>query len=71
MMSFLGTPSFNSCLFESSNLLATAFASTPFCRSFFIPGRFEWANIQVINPGNHFAMAMVKTSDREALPKDA
>ena len=69
-ISFLGVPSFSSCLFESSSFRATLCASSLFRRSFCIPGSFELLNIHVINPGNHPMMDMMRRSDREGFPKD-
>ena len=69
--SLLGTPAFNSCLFESSNFRAILCTWTLFHLSFCIPGLLEVSYIHVINPGNHFVMAVKRTSIREGLPKAA
>ena len=70
MTSLLGTPAFNSFLFESSSFRATLRTSSLFRRSFCIPGLLEFSYTHVSNPGTHFVMAMKNTSNREGFPKD-
>jgi len=70
MTSFLGTPAFNSCLFEFSSFRATLRTWSLFHLSFCIPGWLEVSHIHAINPGNHFVTAMKKTSSREGFPKN-
>ena len=70
MISFLGVPSSNSFLFESSSFRATARPTPLFHRSLWIPGSLELLYSHVINPGSHPVMDMQNTSHREGFPKD-
>jgi len=70
MISFLGAPSFNSFLFESSSFPATLRARSLFHRSFCIPGSLELSCSHVSNPGNHFVMDMKRRRDLEGFPMD-
>jgi len=68
MRSFLGTPAFNSCLFESSSFRAILCASALFHRRFRIPGSLELSNSHASNPGNHPVIAMKKMNNRDGTP---
>jgi len=70
MRSFLGVPTLNSRLFESSSSRATLCASSLFHRRFCIPGSLDLSHNHVSNPGNHPTMDMNRRNNWDGIPKD-